>query len=81
MKTLITKHNSKIFLCIFCRRHFTEDQKFETPSKKDNCEDPEIITPKTGIKIQFRNIVKQTKAAYCIIAHFELCKEEFNKKK
>ena len=39
--------------------------------KKDNCEDPEIIMPKTRSKIEFKNIAKQTKVPYSIIADFE----------
>ena len=59
LTTQITQHTSKIYLCSNCGRHFTEERKFEKHSKKDNCEDPDIIVLKTGSKIEFKNIANQ----------------------
>ena len=64
-----------------CRRHFNEQEKFEKNNKKENCEDPDIIMPETGSKIQFKNIAKQMKVLYCIIADFESYNEKFTQKK
>ena len=37
LRTQITKNPSKIYLCTYCGRHFTEELKHKNILKKDNC--------------------------------------------
>jgi len=51
LATQISKQYIKIYLCTIYGRHLTQELNYEENSKKDNCEDPDIILPKTGFTI------------------------------